>query len=337
MCPLPSTSVTNELGQVINSWTYDIFGRGLTSVTGSGSAASTISVTYNDTNGSRAVTNPLGEVNTYTFTTLQNVPKVTQVSRAATSTTVAATLTFTYDSNGYMASSTDWDGNTTAYVNNSHGLPTTINEAVGSSVARTTTITYDPTFVHLPKTIVTPRRTTNFTYDAHGNLLTEVIVAGAATRSFSYTYTAVGQVLTATDPRGNVTNYAYDAKGDLASVTDALGHVTSITSYDANGRPLTIIDPNGVTTSLTYDLRGRLTSQTIGTLKTAYAYNKTGNLNRVTQPDGSYLAYSYDMADRLTGIADAVGDHIAYTLDAASNLVNEQAFDPSGMLSRTRS
>jgi YD repeat-containing protein len=114
-------------------------------------------------------------------------------------------------------------------------------------------------------------------------------------------------VLTAADPRGNVTN----------------------------GRPLTIIDPNGVTTSLTYDLRGRLTSRTVGTLKTAYAYNKTGNLNTATQPDGSYLAY--DMAHRLIGIADAAGDHIAYTLDATSNLIMEQSFDPSGMLSRTRS
>jgi YD repeat-containing protein len=83
-------------------------------------------------------------------------------------------------------------------------------------------------------------------------------------------------VLTATDPRGNVTQYAYDAKGDLASVMDALGHVTSITSYDANGRPLTIVDPNGVTTSLTYDLRGRLTSRTVATLTSAYAYDKAG-------------------------------------------------------------
>jgi RHS repeat-associated protein len=167
--------------------------------------------------------------------------------------------------------------------------------------------------------------------------LTEEIVAGAATRSFAYTYNAFGQVLTATDPRGNVTQYAYDARGDLTSVTDALGHVTNITSYDGNGRPLTIVDPNGVTTSLTYDPRGRLTSRTVGTLTTAYGYNKTGNLNRVTQPDGSYLAYSYDMAHRLTGIADAAGDHIAYTLDAAGNIVNEQAFDPSGMLRQTRS
>ena len=182
-----------------------------------------------------------------------------------------------------------------------------------------------------------PNRTTDFTYDANGNMLTKKITAGALTRSFAYTYNATGEVLTATDPRGNVTNYAYDAKGNLTSITDALGHVTSFTSYDGAGRPLTIIDPNGVTTSLTYDARGRLTSQTIATLKTAYAYDPAGNLIRVTQPDGSFLIYTYDPAHRLTGIADALGNHIAYTLDAAGNHIKEQAFDPANTLTQTRS
>jgi YD repeat-containing protein len=33
-------------------------------------------------------------------------------------------------------------------------------------------------------------------------------------------------VLTAADPRGNVTRLTYDAKGDVATIGDALGHVT---------------------------------------------------------------------------------------------------------------
>ena len=90
---------------------------------------------------------------TYTFTTLQNVPKVTQISRAATARR-RRQPNFTYDSNGYQNSVTDWNGNQTTYANNSHGQPTTINEAVGSSAARTTTIAYDPTFVHLPDSII---------------------------------------------------------------------------------------------------------------------------------------------------------------------------------------
>ena len=78
----------------------------------------------------------------YKFTTLQGVPKVTEIDRVATATLPAATRKFTYDTNGYTASQTDWNGNLTSYVNDVHGQPTTINEAVGTPLARTTTITY---------------------------------------------------------------------------------------------------------------------------------------------------------------------------------------------------
>jgi len=186
-----------------------------------------------------------------------SIQKVTEIDRLGTS----AVRKFTYDPNGYIASWTDWNGNLTTFVNNARGLPKKITEAAGTPLARTTHTTWLSTF-HLPAQITEPNRTTVFTYDANGNVLTKTITAGALTRSFAYTYNTTGQVLTAADPRGNVTSYTYDAKGNLTSITDALGHVTSITSYDGAGRPLTAIDPNGVTTSLTYDPRGRLTSQT---------------------------------------------------------------------------
>lgn len=334
--PNTLTGVIDENGNRYATWTYDAYGRALTSSLGGSLAANLTTVTYNDNDGSRAVTNALGATDTYMFATLQGVPKVAQISRAATSTTAAASRTFTYDANGFKASSTDWDGNLTTYTHDPRGDETSRVEASGTALARTISTAWLSAF-HLPAQITEPNRSTAFSYDAHGNLLTKQITAGTATRSFSYTYTAFGQALTAADPRGNVTNYAYDAKGDLTSVTDALGHVTSITSYDANGRPLTIVDPNGVTTSLTHNKRGWLTSRTVGTLLTVYAHDHAGNLIQVTQPDGSYLTYTYDPAHRLTGIADSAGDNIAYTLDAASNRIMEQAFDPSGMLSRTRS
>ncbi|MGH8324474.1 MAG: RHS repeat protein, partial [Steroidobacteraceae bacterium] len=292
------TGVIDELGNRYATWTYDAYGRALTSSVGGSLAANLTTVAYNDTDGSRTVTNALGATDTYTFAKLQGVPKVAQISRAATPTTAAATRTFTYDANGFMASSTDWDGNLTAFVSNSRGLPMTVTEASGTPLARTISTSWLSTF-HLPAQITEPNRSTAFAYDALGNLLTKTITAGAATRGFAYTYNATGEALTAADPRGNVANYGYDAKGDLTNVTDALGHVTGIPGYDSNGRPQTIIDPNGVTTSLTYDPRGRLTSRTVATLQTAYAHDKAGNLVQVTQPDGSYLIYGYDPAHRL--------------------------------------
>ena len=45
----------------------------------------------------------------------------------------------------------------------------------------------------------------------------------------SYTYDAVGNVLSITDPMGFVTSYTYTADNQQATATDAEGHTTSYT------------------------------------------------------------------------------------------------------------
>ena len=96
-------------------------GRALSSQHGGG--ADLTRIAYNDTDGSRTVTNSLGSQTVYRFTTLQGALKVTQIDRLATGTTAAATIKFTYDSNGYPASQTDWNGNLTNYVNDAADSP----------------------------------------------------------------------------------------------------------------------------------------------------------------------------------------------------------------------
>ena len=81
------------------------------------------SVTYFDNNGNRNVTGPQGVLETYKFTTLQGVPKVSEIDRAANGTVAAATEKFLYDTNGFIESITDWNSNNTWFTNNSHGLP----------------------------------------------------------------------------------------------------------------------------------------------------------------------------------------------------------------------
>ena len=98
---------------------------------------------------------------------------------------------FTYDTNGFMASSSDWDGNLTTYTHDPRGDETSRVEASGTALARTIGTTWLST-LHLPAQITEPNRSTAFSYDAHGNLLSKQITAGAATRSFGYTYTAFG-------------------------------------------------------------------------------------------------------------------------------------------------
>jgi RHS repeat-associated protein len=331
--PNTLTGVIDENGNTLLTWTYDPYGRALTSQLGTGSNANITTLAYNDTNGSRTVTNPLGETNTYTFATLQGKQKVTQISRVATSTTAAATRTFTYDASGYMASATDWNGNLATYVNNSHGEPTTRNEAVGSPVARSTLVTYDPVFVHLPDSIVTPGLTASFVYDGNGNALTRTLTdtttttapysTNGQTRAWNYTYDSTGHALTAQSPNGHSTSFAYSSDGTLISITDALSHAISVTSHTGGGRPLTIVDPNVVTTTLGYDARQRLLTSSTATAQGArtitYTYDAAGNLIKTTLPDGSALTDTYDTAHRLTTITDLFHQNIAYTLDAAGD------------------
>ncbi|MGB6686577.1 MAG: RHS repeat-associated core domain-containing protein [Terracidiphilus sp.] len=328
--PYALTSIQDENGATYESWTYDALGRGLTSQTGS--VANLTTATYNDTNNSRTVTNALGVTDSYTLTLLQNDYKISNVSRAATSTTAAATETFSFDSNGYLNSQTDWNGNQTTYVNDSHGDPTTINEAVGSSVARTTTIAYDPTFVQLPDTITTPGLTTAFTYDSSGEALTKTLTdtttqstpysTNGSTREWQYTWQN-SLLSTVQSPRTDVvekTTYTYDSTGALTGIANPLNQQTTITSHTGGGLPLTVVDPNGVTTNLTYDPRQHLLISTAvtsaGNRTTTYGYDAAENLTSVTQPDGSALTYTYDAAHRLTAITDLLGEKISYNLDA---------------------
>lgn len=344
--PNALTSITDENGNTFAAWTYDGYSRGLTSAHGgSGINAGLVTLTYNDTTGTRTVTNALGVVDTYTFTTLQGVPKVTQISRAATSSTAAATRTFSYDSNGFLASQTDWNGNSTTYVNNSHGLPTTINKAVGSAVSRTTTISYDPTFVHLPAAITTPSLTTTLAYDASGNLHTRTDMdtttqtvpysTNGQARTWTFTYSNF-LLASVQNPRTDVTvvtNFGYGADGALTSITDALTHAVNITSHTGGGRPLTIIDPNNVTTTLAYDARQRITSSSVstsaGARTTTYTRDPAGQLTQVTLPDNSFIAYTYDTAHRVTKITDALTHFLQYTLDALGDITSVGAFNSS--------
>lgn len=262
--PFALTGVIDGNGNRFASWTHDSSGRGLTSQLGSGASLTTI--VYDDKTGNRTVTNALGQQEIFQFTTLQGIPKISEIDRQATATTTAAKLLITYDANGYLTSRTDWTGNKTNYTNNAHGLPTTIIGAAGSSVARTTAIAYDSKWVHLPATIVTPGLNTGFTYDANGNVLTRV---QTDTTTATAPYKTGGQTRTVTNtwsnfllasvktPKGNTTSFTYDSTGALTAVTNALAQVTQITQHTGGGLPQIVIDPNVVTTILGYDARQR--------------------------------------------------------------------------------
>jgi RHS repeat-associated protein len=349
--PNALTGIVDENGNRYATWKYDSTGRGTSSEIGTGANAMLTSVTYN-ADGTTTVTNALGEADTYTFTTLQYVSKTAQINRGGIGTVLPATEMFSYDANGYLASATDWNGNETTYVNDSHGDPLTVTEAVGSPVQRTTTIVYDPTFVLLPDSITTPDVNATFNYDSSGELLTRTLTdttspspgkpysSNGETRTWTYSWAnfLLGSVKS---PLGNLTQYSYDATGALTAVTNALNQVTQITRHTGGGLPETIVDPNKVPTNLTYDQRQRLLTSTVntsgGNFTTRYMYDKAGNLTMVTIPDGSALTNTFDTAHRLVRVTDLFGQKVAYTLDGLGDPTFTTVSSSTGSVDRKHS
>ncbi len=141
--------------------------------------------------------------------------------------------------------------------------------------------------------------------------------------------------------------------GDLWKVTNALGKITETVSYDKNGRVTRSKDANGTLTDFAYHPRGWLTDRIVRANGNGSAsandatlhidYDPVGNVVKVTQPDGDYLAYTYDDAHRLIKIADNLANSIDYCpggvgsaecLDAAGNRRVEQVKDANGTIKR---
>jgi len=333
--PNAMTGIIDESGVRFATWSYDSQGRAVSQVLGAG--AQSLSLQYN-ADGTTTVTDALGAIRVHAFVTdAQGTTRGASKSSTCASGCPTLTDSVSYDGNGFLASSIDPNGNTSAFTHNSLGELTSRTSAVGTAQARTYRVAWSALF-HRPTQISFPDKTLSYTYDARGNPTRRTVTAGGITRTWTYQYNGWGLVTQITGPRtdvAQVTHYSYDAHGELTAITNALGQATRCTSRDANGRCLTDIDRNGVRTQVTYDLRGRLLSRTTGTQTIRYQYAPTGLLTRITFPNGSTEEFGYDAAHRLTDVTDALGDHTHFTLDGAGNRTQVQLFAGNGTLTRS--
>ena len=325
------TGITDENSNRYATWTYDsTTGRTLSSQHAGGADLTTIS--YDDVHNTRTVTNALSKQSVYNFAVFQGENQLQSVDGVASTHCPAATVSFSYDTNGYVSQTTSGEGRVNNYVYNSIGQETSRTEGFGSTVARTVTTSWDTTWRE-PDETVEPNITTDFTYDGSGRLSqlkqTDTTATSVPystygqTRIWSYTYYSNSLLHTVDGPlsgSGDTTTYAYDASGFVNSITDVLGHTTTVSSNNGWGAPLSSTDANSIVTNYSYDLRGRLTAVTInpGASQAAYGftYDNAGNLTVITRPDSSTLTYGYDNAHRVTSVTNNIGETITYTLDA---------------------
>jgi len=192
------------------------------------------------------------------------------------------TMTYTYDTNNYLHSVTDYFNNVSTYTYNNVG------QVIGISRGNDTyQYTYTPRGYLQSETrggIVTGYEYTNV-----GLLekLTNTTVDNSPINSYTYEYDAAGNQTKKTETKGDasiVESYTYDSIGRLESIT--AGNELTEYLYDANGnRSTQTVTTDGVQNLVIeydYDLQNRLTeqiSQRNGeTEHKKYAYDNNGNL-----------------------------------------------------------
>ncbi|MCP3935356.1 MAG: RHS repeat protein, partial [Actinomycetia bacterium] len=122
-----------------------------------------------------------------------------------------------------------------------------------------------------------------------------------------------------------VTSYTYDAGGNLETIVDPILGTTTREYDDANRLQLET-RPNGIVTDYDYDSRDRITRVEHRTGSGAviasfdYLRSATGEPERVTREDESFVTFGYDGALRLTresyhDIDGTLIDEITYTYD----------------------
>jgi YD repeat-containing protein len=187
-----------------------------------------------------------------------------------------------------------------------------------------------------------------------GNLAISIADVGGSTHfnaRKSFTYNNVGQVVTATDPLGTITQYGYNGLGDQTSILrdSGSGRLNQFTSlrYSRQGDLVSTTDPSGNVTRSTYDAARRLTTTTLpngtisvlgynpdgqiirtqqfanGTLlrTTSTTYTLTGKTATATDANGNVTTSNYDGVDRLSSVTDGMGRQTTYAYDALSRQI----------------
>ena len=276
------------------------------------------------------LTDARGEATTYGFTSAQGGLKLSSVSRASTTTCAAGTASRSYDANGWLSSTLDWNGNKNLYQFDAAGrmLSVSYANATTSMIGQTNTWTGDNlTMSTFTNSSGTAFKTITYTYGTSGlslNLLTSQtwndLRTGAQRQvNFGYTFQSNGLYATRTVsqvlPTGSATTtYTYDAYGNLASIVNALGQQQAYSSFNGLGQPGHSTDANGVVTDYTYNAQGTLASITQhvngGSRTTSYLYNNNRQVTDVFYADGQVDRYRYDAAAKLQHVGNALNEFV---------------------------
>lgn len=222
-----------------------------------------------------------------------------------------------YDAYGRVIEAEDALGNVTKTLYDRQNRQKTVTYADGTA----TQYSYDD--INLTQAVTdADGYSTRETMDKLGRTVkSEMITATGPVLLGTVTYDQVGNALTKTDAKGNVTKFQYNALSELTAVTDALGKTTSYT-YDMRGNMTGITFPDNNTIQKQYNELGQLVKHTNekGQVK-KYYYDENSNLSKQIDYKGQMQTFAYDARNQLIEKASG-SDTVSYAYDAAGRRTN---------------
>jgi RHS repeat-associated protein len=220
---------------------------------------------YNNQGLLTSIKNAAGNVAVYSFDSLDRVINSVDAN--------AVSINTSYDSLGRLLARTypDGGGESFGYTQNVSGYTSHTNQNGNVTVCA---------------------------YDALGRKTCEVFV-GVSTNQFGFD--GVGDLLTLTDGRNQVTTWNYDEYGRVTNKVDAGGIVSFVYQYD----------PTGQLTNRWTPAKGN----------TAYTYDQVGNRTNINYGGGTSISFAFDHLNRLTNMVDALGT-TRFTYDAVGELLS---------------
>jgi YD repeat-containing protein len=339
----------SQTGGAYLAITYDSTTHKVTSFAQTLASGVTATTSFSYSSGYTNVTDPLGNVTKLTYDSSGQLTRVDYPP--AVSGATAEYVTYAYDSDGNVTSSTDGAGNTTVYQYDSNGNMTLSRSPAGSTVIWT----YGTNNQVLTKTEYAVRDSDGSGPNQPGN-----------PASSRYAYDSSNRLRYVVSPLGEVTEYKYNSNGTVSAAIvyrDNLYDVSSLAVTDPISESALNSWVSGIAdkstsqrTDNTYDFRGNLsTVTTYSTASTAgaglttapytvvtYTYDQFGNLlTRQTSGTANTETFVYDGLGRMTSAVDLNGATTTYaftnssnttTITLASGLIETSTYDLAGRL-----
>ena len=323
---------TTDPNGVTASSTYNSAGE-MTGVTYSGSAAHSVSYTYDpegsitsmvDATGTStysfdpfgeltSATNGAGKTVGYGYNSDGATTAITYPLPASATWATSPTVSYGYDAAGLLTSVTDFNGKKITIASNNNGEPATETlAATGDTITTDYDQTGSPSAINL-KNGTTTLLGFSYAEAPSGSVLTETDTPSSSQPTTTYTYDSLGRVTSTTQGTAPTAHYLFDNSGNLTTTpTGAAG------SYDFAGE-LTSATAAGTTTNYTYDADGQQLSAKQGTTTlSSGTWDGAGDLTSFSDPQAAMTAATYD-GDGLRTSATTSGTAQSFTWAAGSS------------------